>query len=543
MQTAQVIPRLAFPEGDGRKGIPLDRDSLTIGRLPDQDLVLAERCVSRHHAVLQRRDDSYLLVDQGSSHGTWVNGQRVQHVLLRDGDILQFGSPEALRIRFQVGSGDLETDPRGPADLLATVHLMSISQDRERAPVRQLEQLNFLLGAARKLNAGEATADILYALLQLSIQLTKVERGFVFLRRDGEMRFAVGLRSDGSMIHEDATVSRRAMQRAIESTHKFSVSDTLADLEAAAWDSVLSNSIRSIYCIPLRKRITRDGPERLLGLLYLDSQITAGHLSAIDHELLDTISVEAATLLDNALLAQAEKEAAHAAEELAIAARIHAGLMATDLPEVSFARLHAKAIPCKAIGGDFYDAVEFDNCLAVAIADVSGKGVPASIVAATLQGIIHAQLFSGQPLEQIADQLNRFLCSRGVGRYATMVLLKLYSDGNVEYVNCAHVRPLLVADGKVSTLEEANLMVGLIPEATYFKGTCALSPGTRIVLATDGVTEAENALEEQFGDERLQRTAIADRLEGILQQVNKFQAGHPAQDDCTLMEIEYVGLQ
>lgn len=540
MCPAQAVPQLVFPDIEGMQAIALDRDSITIGRLSDQDVILHERCVSRHHAVLQRAGDTFELVDRGSSHGTWVNRQRVERAVLRDGDTLQFGSPTAIRIIFQLTPADSGVARYPSTDLLATVHMLLHSGEQVRTPVRELEQLNFLLTAAHKLNAGEATTDILHALLQLSIQLTGVERGFVFLREQGEMRLAVGLRADGTVVNEDSTVSRRAIQRAIESARKFSVSDTFADIEAGAWDSVLANSIRSIYCIPLRKRVSKAEPECLLGLLYLDSQLASGHLTEIDHEVLDTVATEAATLLENALLVQAEKEAAHAAEELAVAARIHASLMAAALPEVPFARLSARAVPCKAIGGDFYVVIDLEDCLAVAIADVSGKGVPAAIVAATLQGIIHAQLLTGQSLEQIADHLNRFLCSRGMGKYATLVLLKLYSDGRLEYMNCAHVRPVIIANGNVSCMEEANLMVGLIPGAKYSGGRCVLPPGARIVLATDGVTEAENALEEQFGDDRLQRVVRLERMEGILQHVNAFQAGHPAQDDCTLVEIEYV---
>ena len=151
------------------------------------------------------------------------------------------------------------------------------------------------------------------------------------------------------------------------------------------------NKIRSIYCIPLRKRDAKSQHAELLGLLYLDSQIGAGNLSEVDHQLLDTIATEAAALLQNALLAEAEYKSRRAREELAVAARIHSGLMSITMPVIPYAVLQAKSIPCYEIGGDFFDAVALDDCVCVAIADVSGKGIPAAIVAATMQGIIHAQ--------------------------------------------------------------------------------------------------------------------------------------------------------
>jgi serine phosphatase RsbU (regulator of sigma subunit) len=540
MQQPNDLPALRFADEDGPHTIVLDRESMTIGRLPDQDIVLRDSFVSRRHAAIHRVDGGYEVVDIDSVHGTWVNGKRIERALLRHGDVLQFGSPTAVRVLLQFGDAPV-TPSHSPitGDLLSAFNVLGRETGEVKPAARAMEQLSFLLIAVRRLNAGGAKGEILQALLQLTIQLTNVERGFVFLRQRGTMSLALGLRADGSALDEDQTVSRRAMERAIESAEKFSVSDTLADSEAGAWSSVAANFIRRIYCIPLRKHISAGDPGQLLGLLYLDSQLDAGKLSEIDDALLDTVASEAATLLDNILLAEAEMRANRAAEELAVAARIHAGLMSIALPDPHYAALQARSIPCLAIGGDFYDAVELEDCLGGIIADVSGKGVPASIVAATLQGIIHAQMLTGQPLEEIAGLVNRFLCTRNVGRYATMVLLKLYPDGRVEYVNCGHIQPFVVTAAGVRRLEVANLIVGLIPGALYRCAEFRLDPGDRILLATDGVTEAENAGEEFFGESRFESAAQVERLDGILGQVTAFQAQHPAQDDCTLLEIEY----
>jgi serine phosphatase RsbU (regulator of sigma subunit) len=183
-----------------------------------------------------------------------------------------------------------------------------------------------------------------------------------------------------------------------------------------------------------------------------------------------------------------------------------------------------------------------DDCVCVAIADVSGKGVPAAIVAATMQGIIHAQLLSGQSLPNIASLLNRFLCSRNVGKYATMVLLKLFHDGGVEYLNCGHIAPLVVASSGTRWLEEGNLIVGIIPNAAYASAHFTANPGERILLATDGLLEAENSAGEPLGNARFAATAPHLDLNGILDHVAGFRAPNQAQDDdCTLVEVVYTG--
>jgi serine phosphatase RsbU (regulator of sigma subunit) len=230
-----------------------------------------------------------------------------------------------------------------------------------------------------------------------------------------------------------------------------------------------------------------------------------------------------------------------AAEELGVAARIHASLMSIQLPTVSFASLEARTIPCRAIGGDFFDAVTVDNCICAVVADVSGKGVAASIVAATLQGIIHAQLLARQELAELAAVVNQFLCDRGVGKYATMILLKIWPKGRVEYLNCGHIPPVVVTQSGTHRLEETNLVVGLIPNAKYKPGFCTLKPGDRILLFTDGVTEAENQRGDQFGDVELENILHRAGLDQILQRLAKFQGQLESQDDCTLCELVYRG--
>jgi len=546
METAR--PTLTYTDADGPHCVILEAAATSIGRSPSQNIVLRDAIVSRQHAVVFREGAKCTVVDQNSSHGTFLNGARVQRAVLKPGDLLQLGSLEGPSLRFQ--SEPAPERPPGKQSILSTGLLSAIIEfphsDEKRPPAaREMEQLNWLLSAARQLNAGGAIEEILTTLLQLTLQLTGVERGFVFLREGAEMKLARGLDAQGRIVDHDATISHRAIQKALESDAKFSISDTLTDDKASAWASVMAHKIRSIYCIPLRKRdaqVDRPGHSELLGLIYLDSQIVAGSLSEVDHQLLDTIATEAAALVQNALLAESERTSRRAREELALAARIHSGLMSIDVPVIPYAVLQARSVPCYEIGGDFFDAVALEDCLCVAIADVSGKGVPAAIVAATMQGIIHAQLLSGQGLAEIAALLNQFLCTRNVGKYATMVLLKLYPDGRMEYMNCGHIPPLVIDADGVRWLPESNLIVGLLPAAAYASTHCVLHPGERVLLATDGLVEAENSAGDAFGETRLSEIARFGEINAILEGVASFQAPNEAQDDCTLVEVLYRGV-
>ena len=226
-----------------------------------------------------------------------------------------------------------------------------------------------------------------------------------------------------------------------------------------------------------------------------------------------------------------------AAEELALAALIHSDLMSIRLPDVSYAYLNGKTMPCRTIGGDFFDAVALSDSLCAVVADVSGKGVPAAIVAAMLQGIIHAEMSADQPLTAIAGMVNEFLCSRTTGKFATMVLLKVHANGTAEYVNCGHIPPVLVNSASVRRLEGSNLVVGLVRTAQYKSEACEFVTGDRILIFTDGITEAENSRGEQFGDSVLESRTHLSSVDSIFEHVSKFQGSLERSDDWTLIRV------
>ena len=149
-----------------------------------------------------------------------------------------------------------------------------------------------------------------------------------------------------------------------------------------------------------------------------------------------------------------------------------------------------------------------------------------------------------QALPDIAKLLNQFLCTRNVGKYATMVMARLYVDGRVEYMNCGHVHPVVVSrDGTVRSLPDGNLIVGLLAWAEYRSSEIRLEPGDRILLATDGVTEAEDPAGIPLADNGWNRIAALDSLDEMLDEVSAYYSPNHASDDCTLVGMRYVGAQ
>ena len=163
-------------------------------------------------------------------------------------------------------------------------------------------------------------------------------------------------------------------------------------------------------------------------------------------------------------------------------------------------------------------------------------------MAATLQGIIHALMLTGESLSKTADLINRFLCARQVGKYATMVMLKVFPTGCVEFVNCGHVPPLFIsADGKITELEDANPIVGIIEQATYSASQITLQAGDRILLATDGITETKNRAGELISIEGFIALAALPTIDDMVHELHRIQASPEPQDDWTLLDIRYTG--
>jgi serine phosphatase RsbU (regulator of sigma subunit) len=307
-----------------------------------------------------------------------------------------------------------------------------------------------------------------------------------------------------------------------------------------------------VICVPLRKpqvHATRDAEApagamsaEVMGALYVDSRFASRDISGVSNDILHAIATEAASLIENARLVQAEEAGRRYQQELSIAASIQQRLMAVTIPEVPFAKLAGRNLSCKEIGGDFFDAVNTEEGLTIVLADVSGKGVSAALLASTLQGMIYSQLTAGMPLTDIVTAVNRFFTDKNIGeKYATVIIARVQNNGDVEYVNCGHILPLIVSNGEVQRPAQGNLPVGLLPDAKYQSDHCRLKPGDRLVLVTDGVTEAENARGDFFEDSRLEQAAISGTLEKIFIAISDFCGGTPLNDDCTIVELMYTG--
>ena len=242
--------------------------------------------------------------------------------------------------------------------------------------------------------------------------------------------------------------------------------------------SIMNFDLRTVICIPLLRHPDGSAPQ-VSGALYLDSQRISRDLSTVSNDLLRAIAREAAALVENAELVQEQENTRRYEQELAIAGTIQQQLMTVKIPGSSFAQVHARNIPCKEIGGDFFDVIATESSISAVLADICGKGVSAALLASILQGMIYAQLKASVPLAEIADVANRFLCQKELGeKYATLTIARLSPAGLLEFINCGHVTPFLVRGGTLARTEPQNPPVGLLEDVSYTTETTNLRRAT-----------------------------------------------------------------
>ncbi|HEX6879509.1 MAG TPA: SpoIIE family protein phosphatase, partial [Terriglobales bacterium] len=496
--TSQFTPGMVLHLRDGfeERQVPLERFPVTIGRKPEKDVVLKDARVSRDHAKFSCENGVYFIEDEGSRHGTYVNGQRINGRLeVHVGDQIQFG-PSVTAVLQTASASNQQV-----LELLSQIHVPTNNKSSE------LEKLTLFLEAARALSTSNVLTDVLSVLLDTCLALTGAERGFVFLRdQNGELSLAAGRNKQKQPI-QDKGISHSILRDTIESSDEFIVSDTSKLSNMAARQSIVAHDLRTVISVPLRMAFqqSREGPAEARGVLYLDSQFVSGDLSKVDHQILRAIANEAAMLLENAVLMEAEEVRRRYVQELSIAANIQQGLMPARLPEVPFAKVRARNVSCREIGGDFYDVLYINGKLNVVLADVSGKGVSAALLAAILQGLIYSHLMDDRPLNEAANAINQFLCSRDLGgKYATLFLGRIHASGQVEWIRCGHVAPVRIQGLEtIERWEQGSMPVGLLPVATFEMEVAELKPGDRLVVVSDGITEAENSADDLFGEERL----------------------------------------
>ena len=536
------LARLEFADAAGkRQAVPVDHTPFRIGRSHSNNLTLQAAEVSREHAEIIWDGHQFQLLDRESRAGTFVNDDPVTERRLASGDRIRLGPN--LEIVFAIDEGD-------PDDTAST--------SASSTAITDLRQTALLLEALSALGSTRVLEHVLDLVLDSAIDVAGAERGFIMLvSPSGKLEFRAGRRRDRvSLAGGQFQTSQKIPEDVFRTGETRLVEDLLEPAVAPDHDHTIALGIREILCAPLKMVQfveLGDAPEeeRRIGVLYLDSRERKSFRSTSMRAALETLANEAAVAIENARLYREAQDKASLEQDLRTAYEFQQALLPKAAPALGYFDAAALMVPCRMIGGDFFEYVTLDEgAFGFTLGDVAGKGAPAGLLGARIQEIFsaHAPLLV-DPASTV-DQINTTLLRRSLeSRFVTMFYGILYRDGRLRFCNGGHNPPILIAADGVRRLQTGGLIVGLFDDAVFEEETQQMAPGDLLVVFSDGITEATNDQGEEFGDDRIiecvSEAGAARDPEAVLtrmfDRLKEFTVDELQGDDMTGLVLRYTG--
>jgi sigma-B regulation protein RsbU (phosphoserine phosphatase) len=534
---------------------PMSRVRTTIGRSARSDVCIPDAFASRLHAEVRQEGDGFWLSDLGSANGTKLNGTVVQGTLpLYPGGEIQIGET---RIRFDHDvpllrpiSATLIADNTNFLDPSNTISLSARRNPTTEILDSQLQSRTDLLGLISKVGvallASNTLDETLDQVASLVFEAVPSERVVIMLRDDDDaekMLVKVARVRGREEPLAEVRLSSAIMKEVIENGKSVLTSDAQQDPRFAT-QTVVLQGIRSVLAVPLAV-----DERHVFGLIYADSPTHEVTFTTEHLDILTTLASVASIRVENASLLEARIEQERMERELELATEIQQRFQPSAPPTVPGYEFQGISFSCYEIGGDYYDFIPRDDGkMVVALGDVSGKGTAAALLMSSVHASIHAQTTAKRTLEETVHSTNQYLVDNTPSnRFVTMFVAELDpASGTLKYINAGHNTPIVArADGSVEQLDSGGLPLGLMGFAEYESATITLAQGDAIIVYSDGVSEANNLNEDEFGMDRLKdviranidrpASGIRDKIESAL---SDFTGTAPANDDITLVIVK-----
>jgi len=539
----------------------LEGDVLRIGRSSKNDLNLSfDLSLSRFHAEIRERSGRHFLTDVGSRNGTSLNGRPVSEAMeLRVGDRITLGETTILfSVDEEPRVAIIEED--GPVlradSSTVTIPLEDIisggppvSAAATITPQQALPEnrtLAVLTRAGMELISTRPLDEVLEVIMDLVFEALPAERGFLMLLEgDGRQLVSKVVRDKKRSNRERIRLSRTIAQSVVDNRQSVLTTDAQADERFKMRESVVLQGIHSAMCVPLWNN------KEVIGLIYCDTVSAASTFTAEDLKLLTLLANIAAVKIENARLFEETLAKQQMEKELKQAADIQRKLLPIRPPSLDGYEIAGYNEPCHEVGGDYFDFIaRGPSRLGFAIGDVSGKGMGAALLMATVRASFRAHMETATGLQHLIGSLNHAIIqSASANNFVSFVYAEIEgSTGHIEYVNAGHNPPMLVrAAGDVERLPAGGLILGVIPAARHERREIDLRPGDLLVAFSDGVTETQNDAGEEFGEDRLigllkqERSRPASALQDLVaDSLRSFAGGAPQYDDITLVVLKRV---
>ena len=410
---------------------------------------------------------------------------------------------------------------------------------------RAVEELGILNEIAMAINSTLALDKILDLIAQRCVHHLQGEQGAVLLLEESktEKPFQTICRfGDNSHQRLPFRLDDQLSGWMLKNRSPLLINDLRADRRFTTGSGDLF-PVHSLLCAPM----VRKG--KMTGLLAVFNKKTTGGFSADDERLLAIIASESAQVIENARLAEKEKALLHVQEELRLAYEIQTNLLPKEAPRLPGYDIAGRSIPAKEVGGDYFDFMTVDDQkLAFCLGDVSGKGLPAALLMANLQAAVRGQTMAGISLSSCLERANALLFhNTSPEKFATLFFGCLDAANHVlHYCNAGHNHPFLIgSENKPKRLSAGGLALGCFESFPFLENQVALKPGDQLVVFSDGISEAVNNAEEEFGEARISELAAANRdasaaglIEKIMRSVDTHAGGRSQMDDMTMVVVK-----
>ncbi len=532
-----------------------DQDEVIIGRSSRAHLLLPDRALSREHARLTRRDGAWFVEDLLSRNGTTCNGQRIDGARrLAEGDHLGLGGSTITVLEIGGQAVALAPEERdlgqhtvflSASEMLGDTDLGGGTQAGDDAATlrRHVERLNLLNEVQQALSRSIARDELLELILDRAFSHLKPEQAAIFLKTGPGGEFVRAASRVTSAGVPELQVSRSLVREVADRGLAALVLDAQTDARFSEAASLMNVGLRSILAAPLMD------PEGAVGMIVLGTRVAWRQYSEDDAQLMVTLGSVAAMRIRNLALAEEAAERRRLESEVALARRIQVALLPEALPDLPGWEVHAGNLPSRVVSGDYYVVVPRPGGggAVLMVADVSGKGIAASLLTASLEALAAGPIEDGLPPHEVCERVSRRLFQRTPPeKYATAFVAAVDgSSGLVRYANAGHNPALLVrASGQAQWLGSTGVPLGLLPNASYQGGEVDMAPGDLVVLYTDGITEANNSAEVEYGGVRLEtvcrsnRSAPLPELQAAVERdLDAFTRGVPYADDRTIVML------
>jgi len=529
------------PDGQ-TKTVPLTGERLSVGRSSAAELCFPDDAgLSRQHFAFEPEGNEWTVQDLNSKNGTFVNNIPLKaRLVLRAGDRITAGhlvilyAPEtkAPEPGFVVFDGGESTSP-STSTVITSLEGANRTLAVERTGPKAAAPMQALLRAGLELSENRPLADLFPVILDLATQAVGAQRGVLMLLEDGKL-------SAKAHKGEGFRISTAVRDRVIEEKSSILVRDAQLDDAFRGRMSIVEQKVHTMMSVPLQVK------DRIIGLIYVDSPFVLREFTKDDLSLLTVMANVAATRIENVRLAEVEEKDRIIQRDLSQAAEIQGSMLPAAAPQISGLDLAGFNLPCRTVGGDYYDFFDYSQGgVGLTLGDVSGKGMPASLMMMALHARVQVLAQDPGDLGSFMTRLNKTTCANcPSNRFITFFFSVLdAATGELRFANAGHNPPILVrASGQAEMLEGGGPVLGILPMAPYSERRAQLARGDMLVLYSDGVTEATDTQQNEFGEERFVRVLQQNRhlptaaiVEAVNRALTQFAAGAPQHDDITLV--------